>query len=52
MTYMDSRMEKYSVEKEFTIYVFLGESSTLGIGITAALLLVAAGGYLWRRKAK
>lgn len=52
ITYMDSRMEKYSVEKEFTIYVFPGESSTLGIGIAATLLLVAAGGYLWRRKAK
>ncbi len=52
ITYMDSRMEKYSVEKEFTIYVFPGESSTLGIGVATALLLVAVGGYLWRRKAK
>lgn len=52
ITYMDSRMEKYSVEKEFTIYVFPGESNAFGVVIFAALVLIAIGGYLWRRKAK
>jgi len=52
ITYLDSRMEKYSIEKEFTIYVFPGKSSTAGIVGVTALILIAAGGYLWRRKAK
>lgn len=52
ITYLDSRMEKYSVEKEFTIYVFPGEGHTAAIVGVAALILIAVGGYLWRRKAK
>ncbi len=52
ITYMDSKLEKYSVEKEFAIYVFPGENNTAGIIALAVLILIAAGGYFWRRKAK
>ncbi len=52
ITYMDSKLEKYSVEKEFVIYVFPGEGSTAGIIAPVVLILIVIGGYLWRRKAK
>jgi len=52
ITYMDSKLEKYSVEKEFTVYVFSEESNTAGIAVLAAAILIAVIAYFWRRKTK
>ncbi len=52
ITYMDSAFEKYSVEKEFSVYIFPEASNTTGFIALAIVAVLVAGGYLWRRKAK
>ncbi|WP_456478511.1 COG1361 S-layer family protein [Geoglobus ahangari] len=52
ITYMDSKLDRYSVEKEFSVYVFPGESRMGEIVALALLIVLLTGGYLWRRKTR
>ncbi len=52
ITYMDSKFEKYDVEREFTIYVFSEKSNMTEIAALGIIALIGILAYFWRRKAK
>jgi len=49
ITYLDSKMERHSVEREFKVYVF-PKRSNVAVFVGAAALVLLVGGYVWRRK--